>query len=365
MKFISNKFIFIILLLPFANLLATPWDKIRLNGYSSFEFEQELTNTDIKGDPYGSFDADLFDLVLNIQATDRLRISTDITFEHGASTENGRGNVAIEYAFAEYTVSDLLKVRTGKMFSAFGIYNEIHTAKPATIQVKEPRATNKPDKLTTGLSATRFFPRWNTGIGLVGSSEKYDYIIQLSNGDQEEVDADTNPYEADNNTQKALTGRYRYSPTDNLRLGFSFHHDLFTGANADINKSTEISSYGIQLNWESDKAAIELESVYGSLDFVDENNATVNEKIERVGATLLLSYSLTEVLTPYLEFEYFDPNLDIKEDEISIIIAGINYEIDSNFYLKLEVDRVSSAENNSLYLGRFSSEIKAAVAIGF
>jgi len=48
-------------------------DKIQINGYSSFEFEK-LLGDEGQGDPNGSFDADLFDLVLNIQATEKLKI---------------------------------------------------------------------------------------------------------------------------------------------------------------------------------------------------------------------------------------------------------------------------------------------------
>ena len=112
-------------------------DMFHLNGYSSFEFEKQLGDKG-KGDPNGSFDADLFDLVFNFTPVPRLRVSSDLTWEHGAASEDGRGNVAVEYAFAEVTAKDWLKLRAGKMFTAFGIYNEIHTAKPAFLTVKEP-----------------------------------------------------------------------------------------------------------------------------------------------------------------------------------------------------------------------------------
>ncbi|MCJ8345079.1 hypothetical protein MJH12_06035 [bacterium] len=117
------------------------------------------------------------------------------------------------------------------MFTHFGIYNEIHTAKPATLSVKEPLSTNKNDKLG---SAERFYPRWNSGIavlgsGTVGGNEKeYDYILQLSNGE----DSQTNPYEEDSNTFKAINGRFRYSLQEDLRVGFSFFNDSINIYNA-------------------------------------------------------------------------------------------------------------------------------------
>jgi hypothetical protein len=46
--------------------------KLTINGYSGFEFEKQI-DEEGNGDPNGSFDADLFDLVLNFQVTDAIR----------------------------------------------------------------------------------------------------------------------------------------------------------------------------------------------------------------------------------------------------------------------------------------------------
>jgi hypothetical protein len=115
--------------------------------------------------------------------------------------------VAVEYAFVEYAFSDLLKIRVGKMFIPFGIYNEIHTAKPAFLSVKEPASTNKAERIVD--DAFRFYPRWGSGIALHGDGligeRGFSYDLFLSNGDQSE----TNPFEEDNNGAKAVTGRFR------------------------------------------------------------------------------------------------------------------------------------------------------------
>jgi hypothetical protein len=150
------------LLLP-AAAAAQISDIVHVNGYSSFEFEKQLGDKG-KGDPNASFDADLFDLVLNFTPVPRLRVAADLTWEHGPATEDGRGNVAAEYAFAEFAAKDWLKLRAGKMFTAYGIYNEIHTAKPVFLTVKEPLSTNKNDKFGSEL---RFYPRWQTGLAVL------------------------------------------------------------------------------------------------------------------------------------------------------------------------------------------------------
>jgi hypothetical protein len=122
-------------------------DKLRINGYGSLEFEKQLTDPDKgKGDKSGSFDSDGFDLVFNFTPADRFRVSADLTWEHGAATEEFRGNVAVEYAFAEYLVRDWMIVRAGKMFTPFSIYNEIHTAKPLFLS-EGAGGTNKIEKM--------------------------------------------------------------------------------------------------------------------------------------------------------------------------------------------------------------------------
>ena len=61
-----------------AELLAQG-SRLTINGYSSFEFEKQIEDEG-GGDPNGSFDADLFDLVFNFQVTDKVRVSTDLTW---------------------------------------------------------------------------------------------------------------------------------------------------------------------------------------------------------------------------------------------------------------------------------------------
>ena len=153
-----------------------------------------------------------------------------MTWEHGAAAEDGRGNVAVEYAFAEYSLADWARFRAGKMFTPFGIYNEIHTAKPAFLSVKEPLATNKNNKLG---SPMRFYPRWGAGVALLGNGVAplgiaWDYVVALTNGEQES----TNPFEEDDNKQKAIQGRVRAHLLDQLELGVSAYRDSLTELDA-------------------------------------------------------------------------------------------------------------------------------------
>ena len=337
-------------------LLAAPLENLSINGYLSFEYEKNIGG-DQQGDLNGSFDADLFDLVFNFRATEHLRIAADITWEHGAATEDNRGNAAIEYAFGEYTIKELYKVRVGKMFTNFGIYNEIHTAKPATLTVKEPLSTNKNNSFGSNV---RFYPRWLTGLALTGRGEmgesEFDYIVQISNG--ESNNSSVNPYEEDDNKNKAISGRIRISPNDQIRYGFSFYSEDTGPNNSSI--SYKLDSLGAQLEWELDNALnIEIELVSGS------EKAVGGANIDRFAYTAMFSYPVNDWLTPYLRLEYLEPNKDIDNDEASLSIIGLNMMIDTNLYLKIEVDKISTETNNAKYSGADFTEFKASVSIGF
>lgn len=347
-----------ILLLILSNLGAQLSDRITINGYSSFEFEKQFGDEG-KGDPNASFDSDLFDLVVNVFATERLRIAADITWEHGAASEDGRGNVAVEYAFAQYTINDLFKVRAGKVFVPFGIYNEIHTAKPAFLTVKEPLSTNKNHKFGSDM---RFYPRWATGLSLMGNynlgNMDGDYILLLSNGEQE----NTNPFEEDDNKEKSIAGRFRINPIEELQVGFSFYNDKLTELDTtgeDSGDRTNLFSFGGQAEGTFGDIGIELEYVTG--DIKPSNGSSIS----RYAYTAMLSYNFSNIYTPYVRYEFLDPNTDIDKDQASQIIYGVNVMIDDGLFLKLEMNSVTSEDENARFKGKNYSELKGAIAIGF
>lgn len=334
---------------------AVPLDKFDINGYFSFEYEKNVGG-DEEGDLNGSLDADLVDLVINFRPTDKLRIATDFTWEHGAASEDGRGNVAVEYAFAEYTLSNLVKVRAGKQFTHFGIYNEIHTAKPATLTVKEPLSTNKNNKLGSDI---RFYPRWGNGLAVTGNSDwndrDFDYIVQLTNGEDE--DEEINPFEEDDNTHKAVTARFRINITDDLRLGASTYLDRL---DFESGEKADLTSYGVQAEWTSyDIVSIEFEYVVGEVDY--DSGTTV----ERDAYTIMFSRAFAGWITPYFRYEYLDPNDDIDDDDANLMILGVNLLVDTNMYLKFEIDRFDSEINNDDLAGADYTEFKASLSIGF
>jgi hypothetical protein len=327
-------------------------ERIKINGYASVEFEKQ-TGDEGEGDPNGSFDADGVDLVVNALLTDRLRFGTDLTWEHGAATEDGRGNVAVEYAFMEYFVRDWLKLRAGKMFVPFGLYNEIHTAKPLFLSVKEPFSTEKTDKLG---SPVRFFPRWGAGLAALGSGRlagrDWDYTLQVSNGESDTV----NPFEEDDNTAKAVAARFRFHPLAGLAIGLSAYRDEASPEGA-VGRTTQ-ASWSFHTSWEGSHAGVEGMYVAGKLD--PEGPA----ELSRQGLFVMVWGKFGRV-RPYFRYEYHDPDTDLGDDDATLVLGGLNMRIDEGFYLKAELDRTTSGPLNEKIEGVAFNEFKASIAVGF
>jgi hypothetical protein len=336
-----------------------------MDGYTSFEFEKQLSSEG-RGDPNGSFDADLFDIVINWRGSDRLRVAADVTWEHGSATEDGRGNVAVEYAFAEYAFADWARLRAGKMFTPFGIYNEIHTAKPAYLSVKEPLATNKNDKFG---SAMRFYPRWGAGVALLGngtasSDLAWDYVVALTNGDQER----TNPFEEDDNTQKAVQGRVRVVLLEQLEVGVSGYRDELSeldGAGDPTGARTVQLTYGAHAIWRSTFGpGVELEYVRGG---ASPSAVAVGPDVRGQGATAMAWWTLADRYTPYARVEWLDPNTDVSNDRALLFLAGLNVRVQGGLVLKAELDKVKAQDANTYFSGGRGDyfEVKAAIVVGF
>ncbi len=344
--------------------LVASGEAFRVDGYASFEFEKMLSKEG-RGDPNGSFDADLFDLVFNWRGSDRLRVAADVTWEHGSATEDGRGNVAVEYAFAEYAFADWARARFGKMFTPFGIYNEIHTAKPAYLSVKEPFSTNKNDKFG---SPMRFYPRWGAGIALLGNGTlpagvAWDYVLAVTNGDQDQ----TNPFEEDDNTQKAVQGRVRLTVQDQLELGVSAYRDSLTelaGGVATSGRTVQLS-YGAHAIWRSGFGpGVELEYVRGGLK---PSSATVGPTTWGQGATAMVWWTFADWLTPYARLEWLDPDTDVSNDRALLLLGGLNVRVPGGLVIKAEVDKTNAQDANTYFTGGLGDyvEVKAAVVVGF
>lgn len=378
----------LIVLSGFIFVLHADWtDKVSLNGFFNFEIEDRVAGEKTSmADEYQSFDSDMLNLLLNVQVTDNIRVAVDLTWEHGSQSEIDKGNVGYEYAFAEYTFSDTIKIRAGKMFTPFGIYNEIHDAKPSIIILKEPNSTNKMYFISNDTyEQTTLYPRWGTGIALLGDTNiadiPLDYIVQITNGDVS-YGTGGNEYDKDDNNHKAITARVRADVTDNLQIGASVYHDTMNQYNKvyktksvtdtngnplnyvtkeyQLGSTMDIDTQGVQLIWHAtENFRLEAEYIRGTL------NAKGIKSFARNGFSILPSYFIADNINLFFLYAQADPNESKTKDGVINWVPGINIEINDNVFIKMDVLNVISEKQNTIYAGNSYSELRAALSIGF
>ena len=327
---------------------------LKINLYLSFEMELQVEDQG-NGDPNGSFDNDQMDLVINYEK-EGFRIATDILFEHGTATEDDRGNVALSFAFAEYAFSPKLKLRAGKYLTPYGGHNQLNSIKANFLSVKLPLATNKPGDLTS--QGFRFFPRRQVGLALQGSSPMHsgsvEYDVVLGNGEQE----DTNPFEEDNNSEKAINGRLLFRPSLAVATGVSAYVDSGTAADGD----RSLTSFGAHFQYEGERLHLWAEVDQGTLGFDDPT-----QDVDQLGGFAELGVRIGN-WTPFAQLQYLSSESDALEESATMYVLGLYYRFKTWAALKLENAYHKGSSRNLEFIdlpGRDYNELRAAIVLGF
>lgn len=358
-------------------------DKMTMSGYGNIGYHSKTEGASGVGRDYSSFVSDDLDLMFNFQPVDKFRIAVDISFDGGADTEYDRGAISLAYFFMEYKQSDAIQFRLGKQFTYFGIYSEIQATKVAYISIGRPHVTSH-----IGMSAggPSFIPNDLTGLSFLGNLnvlEGLTYNLTISNGSNPKGTGDnTSPYTTDREEGKAVTAKSVLSLNDSWDLGASVHMESYPnliGTSLASTGTTDLLSYGAQLTGEiGDDIGLEIEVVSGSYQ-ITPTGAPANAKVNRLGYTIMPSYSITDNTILYTRYNFADAALDdnaMYKGTISEIIVGVNYEVfsegTSRMVLKLEYDNTSADANTrfSQLAGDISkstnfSSINAQVAVSF
>lgn len=176
-----------------------------------------------------SFEARRFNLFVTSQISDRIRMTSELEFEHGTQ------EIALETALLDVTLNPALNLRSGVILVPIGKFNIAHDA-PLYDVIDRP------------LVSTEIIPATlsEVGIGVFGGlypggRHKLAYELYLVNGLQDGVIAAQgtrlpagkapSAFEADNNGRPALTGRLAYqtplrAPVA-LEIAGSFYSGLY------------------------------------------------------------------------------------------------------------------------------------------
>lgn len=322
------KMIRLVLAVGIALLSLTPetgWslevtDRLRIDGFGTQGYLRTTDNKYLKATSRGTFDFSAYNLMLKANVTDTFTVWSELM----TSSEFNDG-ILLEWAFGEYTFSDSLHFKVGKMATPIGIYNETRHIYPVIpLSILPAFYTH----------ATEFSPETMKGVALNGRwsignwGTEYDLFGGMSYFDMETK----RPYE------NMAGGRLWINTPGSA---FRFGQTLFTGV--------EMGSTGTRTRMTTYIPSIEYFSpigltLRGELGLHYHQGELKNPKDpRRLGYYVEATYQATEHFTPVVRYDVYYPRVrtvktpnDYQQD----ITVGFNYNFASYFVWKAEVHKV-------------------------
>jgi len=133
----KSRFIFGLLICCLFSSFLNAQDNLKIYGYGSLYFEKvgPMSNAPAgsKGDP-GEFSYTHFNIMMQKNVTDKIKFFANLA-----------GPVAVEVRnyWGEYSFSDLLKIRIGKIYAPFDQFNELLDAAPTYLGMEPPEIYDK------------------------------------------------------------------------------------------------------------------------------------------------------------------------------------------------------------------------------
>lgn len=307
---------------------------IAVGGYIDMEFEWPENGT-------STFDQHRLIPFLTGQISERVTVSTEIEFEHGGNPDKG-GEVKIEFAALDFTLSDRVTFRGGILLSPLGSFNLLHDS-PLNDLTARPVVSRQLIPTTLSEAGMGFY-----GTFYPGDEGQLDYQAYVVNGFNEGIisgDAGSERLRVrggrgsqgvDNNDNKALVGRLGYSPRLGTIVGVSAHTGAYDAA-GDHNLTI---------------AALDVRTAFGALELQGEL-ATVSADIDRDlypgvaegqrGAYAQANYHVLHdalmagsVVTLVARGDWIDYDTDADGDSEEGVTLGVNFRPTEETAFKLD-----------------------------
>lgn len=286
----------------------------------------------------------------------------------------GGGNTSVNNAWIDYSKSDALAVRFGKMYRPFGLYNEILDAVPTYIGIEPPELFDSDHQLLTRETNFMLHGKVNTGDSSIRWS--------LTTGNDDKA-GKNNPVGAD----------IRWESGTKWKIGSSFYttggyitNPDGTGGSTQHMTEEKYSVTGIYAQYRGDNITVQLAGYvsphegtrntstycgYSSLDDFRKNRAGCNSTpiaaaeydVEtyymRVGYDVALGDA---TLTPYFQYDYFkNEEIPFSKDDggdkeaglsnngaFTKVTVGAVYRPDFNLALKFDYSQhIQDVDTNS------------------
>ncbi len=246
-----------------------------------------------------------------------------------AQMELATGDINVLDLLMEYQLASVAKISLGRRTIPFGLQNPISPYNLYTINYA---------KVVSSLigSGGR-----DLGLFVSGKYEIVDYILGYINGSDTTgvVNNGLLSVNRENNSVKDIVFRIGASipPVAGLGVGVSMYSGKLGAAETKRNRT------GIDAKY--DKGAI-----FAQLEYIMGTDGTT----DRSGYYLEAGYKLADIgLQPMIRYESYDPNVDVDDNETTILAVGANYDLGKNAKLQLfyeSKDETPAVEDNVLAL---------------
>ena len=240
-----------------APLLGQTMSGVAVHGFGSWAFGRTSDNVYLAGTPQGEFRFVSMALNLSTRVEDKLLVHAQ-----AEATENEDAtHLALNYAFAEYAVSDRLKLRLGQVKHPFGLYTEVRSVGTLRPFLDLPQGFYGPVGFSgdsyrgVGLSGTADAGRWGFEYDLYGGGNDLQKFAvpeeYYAGSDLQDVEEEIE----EQSTRNVAGGRI---VVQTPLAGFTVGTSVYTGILNEpaSNRRTVVAG---QLRYQSDRLTVEAE----------------------------------------------------------------------------------------------------------
>jgi hypothetical protein len=286
------------------------------------------------------------DLFITSDITDRLSFLGETVFKYDPSSKTDF-SVSIERIVLKYNIAGNHNILIGKHHTPINYWNDTyHHGRVFFPTIDRPL-----------LFSTNLFPLHTTGISFQGlnlGKLRFGYDVMVGNGlGSSDI--------TDNDQGKSVTVAMHIKPSNSLRIGVSYYHDV-------IGKGAELHS-GDKLNWNVNEhlATGSIAHFGKKFEFLAESMFGIT-RTDTTGSQKSLSsyayagYRASEKITPYVRFDnlhYQNGEIAFHKNNTSAYVVGARYQLNYLAVFKLEYQRLQPE------MGKATDKISAQFAIGF
>jgi hypothetical protein len=316
-----------------------------VGGYIDTEFEWR----EGKG---STFDQHRFIPFIYSEVSERVHVSAEIEFEHGGLVKGGGstdGEIKLEYAVIDFRVAESLNYRGGVILSPLGSFNLLHDS-PLNDLTERPTVDRQIIPSTLSESGMGFFGTFYPTEMAVASYEVYlvnGFGAGVINGDgQLRIRNGRGSQKQDNNSNKALVGRFGLSPRLGMNLGASFHHGAYDDAG---DRSLAILALDAKVTQGRFEVQGEYAIARADVDLDAHQNAAEAQRGAYAQANVHFAHDAAlrgSVFTGVVRWDWVDFDADRTGDSELGLTLGMNFrpveeavlKLDYNFSWKSPVD---------------------------